>query len=485
MIPSISPFDGRPVQLMDERAFYSGEHGRQVVRQLVEHAPAVRSAVAEHLNSRRAAGKERHKNEPTEAISFDDLFAHAGQARTGDPDIPAHLAITNADGSVEQFVLALRPLGGASALARSGGDTYVALDPDRFYGDEQELTVIDVTSSSTGEVVEASLIIDPADPDAYIEVSGDPDASVLVVEAIPVVSVDPAKPYFGDDEYGDSLLPPPPCDDEPVRLMGGCDDGGGGGTSGGTTPAPPTTTYLTLRVLRIADNHDTGSAEVQMHLQRQDNFDARYSAFNNRRFDFARFIDWEGYPNTPPDSPIFGPGNWNPVPLPALGILRWYDAVDVNSHDTDYDFTNRRVYDDHAYGDVPYIRADFQPADGWNEPGGMPLVPLTDDNAKWRGIMVEDDSRVDRLNRSEEVWSGNAHTFSFQTGQYASTNTRMRSGGSCGAFCNGDEIFTENAFRAANRDNVRNLSNGGSQPIPAMRGDWRFEFGMKTVTLSD
>ena len=219
-----------------------------------------------------------------------------------------------------------------------------------------------------------------------------------------------------------------------------------------------------------------------MHLQKTDSFAGAYSVYNNLRFDYHRFTSWGGYRSTPPTSALFGSGNSNPVPPPALGLLRWYNAQDVNSHDVDYDFTNRRVFDDRNYGSVPYNGADFYPNDGWVEPGGIPLVPLTDDNAKWRGIMVEDDDRVGRFSTGYNQWSDDVQTFSFVTGQYANTNTKIRSTGSCGGlFCNDDDVFTQNAFRSANLFNVDRLSDGGSIPIDARRNGWKFVFELKNV----
>jgi hypothetical protein len=169
------------------------------------------------------------------------------------------------------------------------------------------------------------------------------------------------------------------------------------------------------------------------------------------------------------------------VPLPALSRLRWYDVPDVNYDDRDYSFTDLEIYDD-VSGLYPNTPPIFQGP--FDEAGGLPLVPLTDDNAHWRGIMTEDDGEVDRLRRPSDNWRGDVHMYDFRTGQYNRDYTRMRAQ-DCGLSCplTEDDIFADNAFRRANLYNAYLQSTGGL--IEAARDGNRFEFGTKTVAYPE
>ena len=440
---------------------------------MARHGAAVRSALASQASAYAATNAGRQKTDSRLTVPFDVLFSEAAVGRDAMPEIPAHLAVEWGDGRVEEFVLALTLLDPVSAAARTGGDTYVVLDPSRFY-DEQSVSTVEATSLTTGEVVEAALV---EDDEVLAVVEGDPDSDIAVVEAISVVQFDENLTAFGDQEYYDSLIPPH-CD-EPDIGRSGCGSsgsGGSGGSGGGTNPPQVTTTYLTLRSLRVSDNLDRGSAEIQMHLQKGDDFGRYYSKYNNLRFDYHKVYGWENYPDHPTGDTFGGAKSWNPVPLPALDRLRWYDVPDVNYDDRDYSFTDLEIYDDISglYPGVPsYFQGPFE------EAGGLPLVPLTDDNAHWRGIMTEDDGEVDRLRRPSDNWRGDVHTYDFQTGQYNRNYTRMRAQ-DCGLACpfTEDDIFTGNAFRRANYDNAFLAGN-----LEAARDGNRMRFGVKTVAL--
>jgi hypothetical protein len=270
---------------------------------MARHGAAVRSALASQASAYAASSTARKRQDAHLTVPFDALFAEAGAARGAMPDIPAHLAVEWGDGRVEQFVLALTLPDPAGAAARRGGDTYVVLDPSRFY-DEATVSTVEATSLTTGEVAEATLV---EDDEVLAVVAGDPDSDIAVIEAISVTQFDEELVAFGDQEYYDSLIPPAPCDETDIG-RGGCDGGGSGGSGGGgTNPPQVTTTYLTLRTLRVSDNRDKGSAEVQMHLQKTDDFGSYFSKFNNLRFDYHRVWGWENYPTIRPATPSAGP----------------------------------------------------------------------------------------------------------------------------------------------------------------------------------
>lgn len=188
-----------------------------------------------------------------------------------------------------------------------------------------------------------------------ISVEGVPDAEVLILSTIPVITSE------------NMALAAEPCEDvlpgEPLDLCLPSDPGPGPGDAP-DDPEPPqagpffpasfkSTTYLGLRALRTDSHGDHGpNLEVQMHIQGSDDYSRQFSKRNRFRFDTAYFTHTVttlfgshsaddfvvyGYPG----GPAAGTANsQNAVVFPEQRYTRYFQTPDVNHDNTTYDFTN-------------------------------------------------------------------------------------------------------------------------------------------------
>ncbi len=388
------------------------------------------------------------------------------------PSQSSHVQVTLEDGDVEEYIVGVEWLsdrdGRTSNPDATVGNTYVMLDPSRFYEEPEpgagslDVTAMPLSGSRSGP---ATAIFD----DGTLNVPSDPNAAFLVVVPIPVRR--PRPPCNPPDDGGGGE-PDPGCS---WSYSGGSSNGGnnnsGGNNNGGGSSGPDL--WLALRQLRLNHNYDGDSwvnakQEVQMSMQPTDDFSREY----NKRLDFAwDEAFWTGLPD-----PGFVPSTMEYVEF-TPGIRYWYEVPDVDYAGEDYDFDLilKYVCDYNSFwlcnpGFVTGI-SDF------------PLVQLSGSSAYWRGLHVEDDGDVNDFRRREGgPWEGDVETFDFATGGYSTMLTKHEADG-CGwlVLCSSDRVFGDSGFRRANLANARNLENS-SGDIRAESNDFKYIFSLREET---
>lgn len=469
-LAATSPVDGRPIVTVTQDEFASGAGHLAKVRALVGSlSPALAPAVA----SKAAPGEH--------SILLKDLFASTSAKSDEVPS--THIRVTTPEGEVSEAVLTLERVPGTSNAAKSSGTTVVALDPDLFgTQDPDELSVVTVRATvrtgPDGLDREEDVIIDANGNILSPELS---EASLYYVSATTFsFRENSGSPLCTQFESGGGGLDVNICDPE-------------------TAPPPPPpgsnlkffdeAWFLALRGVQLSDKAESGSAEVVMHVQANDDYNTDFSGRWNYRFDkrlvvklnvaniaaaLASYrvrtpqqrdslaVQFEAIRQALSGSQV----THNTQNQAADGIL--YRVPDVNDQGVFYPFLSMESVGARVANPSDVRRLD-----------GFPLFELT--GLEWRGLLVEKDNfgyGYDTHTR-KGVGGGfthaeNVNTFDMAAGSYAMVNTRISA--RRGGLTFSDDVLENSGFRRANTVNVdTRLANMPS--FDARAGLFRYQFG--------
>ncbi|MFN3597440.1 MAG: hypothetical protein ACK41D_09245 [Rubricoccaceae bacterium] len=470
-LAAISPVDGRPIVTVTQDEFASGAGHLAKVRALVgSQSPALAPAVA----SKAVPGEH--------SILLKDLFASTSAKSDEVPS--THIRVTTPEGEVSEAVLTLERVPGTGNAAKSSGTTVVALDPDLFGSqDPDELGVVTVRATvrtgPDGLDREEDVIIDANGNILSPELS---EASLYYVSATTFsFRENSGSPLCtGFESGGGGLLDVNICDPE-------------------TAPPPPSpgsnqkffdeAWFLALRGVQLSNKAESGSAEVVMHVQANDDYDTDFSGRWNYRFDkrlvvklnvanlaaaLASYcvrtpqqrdslaVQFEAIRQALSGSQV----THNTQNQAADGIL--YRVPDVNDQGVLYPFLSMESVGARVANPSDVRRLD-----------GFPLFELT--SMYWRGLLVEKDNfgyGYDTHTRKgvggDFTHAEDVNTFDMETGSYAMVNTRIRA--RRGGLTFSDDVLENSGFRRANIANV-NRRLGNMPSFEAQISLFRYQFG--------
>lgn len=468
-LPSLtSRVDGRPIVTVSQEDIAFGRGHLGDVRHLV-------ASVSPSLASSLAA-----KAEPgSDSALLKDVLA-ATVAKSSDLT-STHIRTETPDGQVSEAILTLEHVPGTGAAAKSATTTVVVLDPDLFGAqdlDEVESVTVRASVETPDGLGEEDVIIDA---NGNILSPGLTEASLYYISAT----------TYSEREYSGGPL---------------CWQSVEGGTGFDTyvcdpdvppPPPPPSSTlkffneasFLALRGVQLSSKAESGSAEVVIHVQPNDDYGLDYSSQWSYRFDKrlvvrvnlanigSALLKWRARTPRERDSLAIqfqaiqqaaqgSQVTYNTRNQGAEGIL--YHVPDVNNQGLFYSFTAMETIGARGVAAGQTKRLD-----------GFPLHELTGQN--WRAMLVEKDNfgyGYDNHTR-KGVGGGfthaeNVNTYDMAANTHAVVNTRISA--RRGGLTFSDDVLENSGFRRANQASANARLNGFST-FDANTGLFRYQFG--------
>jgi len=458
----ISKIDGNPIINLKETEFYHGNFFNNLRDKLAKNEG---STIVRALNELNNKTKELSSLVPVKELSKYAL----NKEKT--PEIGStHFRVTDSDGESEDFVLSLRryykntaKVAHKSRSQLKSSTTYLALSPDRFYlkDDENGLEQWPVTFPA----------ISLDDPTDKIKVTFNADG--LVSSSVSQNSKD--KSILSSGELDLVFADATPVVQPSYVLP--CDPGCGSGGSGtlrendntrGDDPRtpdmpglyPPERTYFVVHSIKLASEGDgDGAAELQMFVQKSDNYDVQNMPLKYRyRFDNAFRVD--------PTCNCSIPRNNTNI----YGADRHvYEVPDINSSGIEYDFVIRWV--------SPIGTSDWYS----HYVGFFPLIDLSSHEGNWRLVMSDDDKDYQDFSRRRQTnFYPEIDTHNMSNGNYSLTNTGFTVESK--TYGSSDDPRLGSGVRRITINNVQSQMVGGQVVAQTLVGgnQFKYVFGLET-----
>ncbi|MBO6793179.1 MAG: hypothetical protein JJ895_04660 [Balneolaceae bacterium] len=384
-----------------------------------------------------------------------------------------HFKVIEDDVLIDEFVLAVRPFKNsknmAAKMADSNDDIWIALDPDKFYLEDDEYgneiwpitiegnhisdhdRVIELTFDKTGLVssVEKSMFKSKA-----ID-----DPSIIMVETVPVE----------------------PCE---IQLKStsstedGCQPSGGGGGGGYDPPevrvddwsrGESTGTWGTdhinfvLKGVQLAVTGDGGSAsDLQFFSKKSDDVLKNMPVSYKYRFDPVARLN----PYTASVVNTFIEGADKGFPFNVF-----YEVPDINYAGQYYSFEGIYRYLTPLPGIVDVQSVDY-----------FPLFNLTRTSGPWRFVLVDDDKDyADMSTRRKDTRIMDVNTFHMDTGTWEVVETGFTTRNH--RYGSSDDPLLDSGVRRVTLENVRQLVDGSFELFitrSTSNGEFKYKFGLES-----
>ncbi|MBN2731478.1 MAG: hypothetical protein JXR26_03510, partial [Balneolaceae bacterium] len=276
----ISQIDGKPIISISAADYYQADSDYidKVINRLSHNGRAVVEAMNKQISLK--ANKLQNANSDAIFVGLSELKSTSSYKNKSTnssnslEDLSSHIRVLSEDGWVEEFELILEPHRGASRFANttsaklSAGSTWLALNPDHFYVQE------DAQGNEIWPVTFPAVSVD--DPDREIEVTLDRDGTLTWPSGVQNKS----NSVSSENQmvYMDNMAVMDPCiDDGPGgggTQIDPCGGGGGGtgGGSGGNIEHPAfqgiNTPFLAIKTIRTDGTGDgSGGSELQMYVE--------------------------------------------------------------------------------------------------------------------------------------------------------------------------------------------------------------------------
>ncbi len=457
----ISPLDGKKIVHIQDKDFlnnaYLEAYKAQVITQYGSNLiDAVNDQVIKAKKNPGVAG---------EVLLLKDIPSI--KAKTTGQALSSHIRVTDKEGKAEDFVLGIRHYveDGRKYSKQTGSgvsedNTWVALDPDRFYLEDDEsgeeiwpITFEAVHVGDADRVLSVTFgkegIVSAKEKGRSKMVS---DPSLLFVDSVPMLEQ--------------------PCDDPSMIIT--CDENGGSGPVGDGernndwSRGPDTgthggnDTYFVIKSMRLAATGDGGGAsELQLFIKKDDNYQNNMPVSYKYRFD--KVVRYDPVSTLITHNSIIDGGDQ------GWPYYIKYKVPDINNKGQDYDFNITRY--DLKFGTYVSSKVDY-----------FPLINLSQQGGTWRFVLSDDDKDYpDFSQRRSSSYAGNIQTFHMDTGTWAPVytgfTTRSHTYGSS------DDPIQESGVRRVNEVNLdKRISNGNSFTTIKWYGSdsFRYTFGKKT-----
>lgn len=445
----ISKFDNQKIILIDEREIFDNNFLKQYTFDFISQ---VGPEILISLNE--ITEEARQKSLPSDKVV---LLSELRAKNKATQNISTHFRIESEDGKSEDFVLGIRRYiadFNSTEKNKSGkeklnsNNTYVALNPDKFYLEDDDF----------------GNEIWPVQFEA-VNIENSNDKIRVVFDKSGIVSTE----YLGPQKSKTFIEDPNILFIEPVSIIEPCEETGSlgglqedcnsldnpGSGSGGTptnyedyTRGGPTGTYgagnvqFAIKSIRLVENGGSdGAGEIQMFIQQRDDYNYKMPLSYAYRFDaFLRF------------NPITG---WNVNTIiegsdRGGGLDPLYEVPDINAVGVDYNF-NPRVYVksnglDYSSQVFPLYRDYF------------PLINLSQNPGPWRLLLVDDDKDYpDFSRRRASTYAQNVQTYDMSSGVWNDTYTKFTTRNH--QYQSSDDPISQSGVRRISEANAQSRSN--------------------------
>lgn len=386
-----------------------------------------------------------------------------------------HFKVIEEDVLIDEFVLAVRPFKNndnmAAKLAKSSDDIWIALDPDKFYLEDDEygneiwpITIEGNHISDPDRVIELTFdqtgLVSSVEKSMFKSKAID-DPSIIMVESVPV---QPCEIQLKNTSTEDGCLP---------------SGGGGGGSNppsgrindwsrGESTGTYGTNQiYFVLKGVQLAVTGDGGSgSELQFFSKKNDNMMHNMPVSYKYRFD-AVFRSHPyaniAYVNTL----IEGADKGGP-------FYSYYEVPDINNAGVFYDFDN--VYRHYlSLLGYPYTE----------KAGYFPLFNLTKTDGPWRFNLVDDDKDyADMSTRRKNTRIMDVNTFHMDTGTWEVVETGFTTKNH--RYGSSDDPLLDSGVRQITINNMTDLADGYNNLFISKdtgSGTFIYKFGLEYSSI--
>ena len=457
----ISPLDGKKIIHIQDKDFLNNAYLEAYKEQLITQYG---SNLIDAVNDQVIKAK-KNPGVAGEVLLLKDIPTI--KAKTTGQALSSHIRVTDKDGKAEDFVLGIRHYveDGRKYSKQIGSgvsedNTWIALDPDRFYLEDdengEEIWPITFEALHVGDVNRVLSVtfgkegLLSAQEEGKAKMNSDP--TLLFLDSSPMLEQ--------------------PCDDP--SSIDNCNDGGGSGSGGSgsrindwsrgpsTGTIESNSTYFVIKSMRLAATGDgAGSSELQLFIKKDDNYQNNMPVSYKYRFDKVyRSNPYSGYSH---NTLIEGADKGG---FPKF----YYQVPDINNKGQDYNFNIVR-YETIPNGQYVTSYVDY-----------FPLINLTQQGGIWRFVLSDDDKDYpDFSQRRSNSYAGNIQTLHMDTGTWAPVytgfTTRSHTYGSS------DDPIQESGVRRITETNILNLVNfdNNFSSIKWYGSDsFKYTFGLRT-----
>ncbi|MBO6620666.1 MAG: hypothetical protein JJ940_02155 [Balneola sp.] len=457
----ISPLDGKKIIHIQDKDFLNNAYLEAYKEQLITQYG---SNLIDAVNDQVIKAK-KNPGVAGEVLLLKDIPTI--KAKTTGQALSSHIRVTDKDGKAEDFVLGIRHYveDGRKYSKQIGSgvsedNTWIALDPDRFYLEDdengEEIWPITFEALHVGDVNRVLSVtfgkegLLSAQEEGKAKMNSDP--TLLFLDSAPMLDQ--------------------PCDDPSLIIT--CDENGGSGSpgSGGrnndwtrgssTGTYGGNDTYFVIKSMRLAATGDgAGSSELQMFVKKDDNYQNNMPVSYKYRFD--KVIRYDPVTTLITHNSIIDGGDQ------GWPYYIKYKVPDINNKEQDYDFNITRY--DLKFGNYVSSNVDY-----------FPLFNLSRTSGPWRFVLTDDDKDYpDFSQRRSDSYAGNIQTYHMDTGTWASVytgfTTRSHTYGSS------DDPIQESGVRRINLNNLNSrLFIGNSFTTTKWYGSdsFKYTFAKKT-----